>query len=173
MIQNLLRRQRSQTYNTSTFVRHVLKEARPSTSMIQRRMSGAGIACVCRSIDGDLHIAMSLPSADFDGELKPGLTVRCGKSNHIFLLTERRGRLPIGDPYAVLKGMVGGETTWSKHQGASHSALRSLQSRGPSTGRCRADLKRTLGLGGRALLPVRRFKVIVLRQSCVEAPELV
>ena len=65
---------------------------------------------MCRSIDGDLHIAMCLPSADFDGELKPDLAVRYGKYIHIFLLTERRGRLPIGDPYAVLKGMFGGET---------------------------------------------------------------
>ena len=56
-----------------------------------------------RSIGGDLHIAMSMPSADFNGDLKPDVAVRYGKHIHIFLSTERRGRLPISDPYAVIE----------------------------------------------------------------------
>ena len=47
-----------------------------------------------------------MQSADFDGDLKPDLAVLYEEHPHIFLPTERRERLPIGDSDAVIEWHV-------------------------------------------------------------------
>eukprot|EP00927_Polykrikos_kofoidii_P022703 TRINITY_DN2111_c0_g1_i2.p1 TRINITY_DN2111_c0_g1~~TRINITY_DN2111_c0_g1_i2.p1 ORF type:complete len:657 (-),score=99.69 TRINITY_DN2111_c0_g1_i2:381-2351(-) len=74
---------------------------------------------VSRTIDGDRRIAMSMQSADFDGDLQPDLAVLYDKHIHFFLSTERRGRLPMGDPDAVIRWEV-----WTGDTPCSGRALR-------------------------------------------------